>query len=96
MVKLTIALDPKLFGLLKAIGIVHRVPFRDLIEETLLAALLSKEIFSVDERDSFDMLARLYRLDIDRMGRKRRLDHGILTRERKPPRRRRRAKKNPT
>lgn len=41
------------------------------------------------------MLASLYRLDIDRMGSKCKIDHGIMTREHKPSRMQR-AKKNPT
>ena len=89
----TIAIDRKLFGLLKAIGIVHEVPFRDLIEETILAALNCNEIYAVHERETFDILARLYGLNLYDLAEERKVEY-ILSRERKPRRRKRRAKKD--
>jgi hypothetical protein len=91
-----IAIDRKLFGLLKSIGIVHEVPFRDLIEETLIAALTCNDIYAVHERETFDVLARLYGLNLYDLAEKRKIEDGILVRPRKPRRRKRRVKKNPT
>ena len=82
----TIAIDPKLFGLLKSIGIVHQVPLRELIERTLIAALTSNDIYAVHERETFDILARLYGLNLYDLAEKRSVDY-ILARERKPRRR---------
>jgi hypothetical protein len=88
----TIAIDRKLFKLLKAIGIVHQVPLRELIERTLIAALTSNDIYAVHERETFDILARLYGLNLYDLAEERQVEY-ILSRERRPRRGKRRAKK---
>ena len=95
MVKPTVTLDRRIFDLCRAIAITNDVPLRDLIEETLLAAFVGEEAFHPDEQDKIDMLSRIYLPDLDKIA-ARRLKGGILTRERRPKRRKRRAKKNPT
>jgi hypothetical protein len=94
MVKPTITLDRKIFELTRAVAITHDVPLRDLVEEVLLAAFMGEEAFHPDERDVIDMLSRIYLPDLDKVA-ARRLRGGILTRERRPKRRKRRARKNP-
>ena len=88
----TIAIDRRLFGLLKAIGIVHRVPLRELIERTLIAALTSNDIYAVHERETFDVLASLYGLNLYDLAEEREVEY-ILSRERKPRRRKRRPRR---
>lgn len=95
MVKPTITLDRRIFELTRAVAIAHEVPLRDLIEETLLAAFVGEEAFHPSEQDQIDMLSKLYLPDLDKVA-ERRLKGGILTRERRPRRRKRRAKKEPT
>jgi hypothetical protein len=93
MVKPTVTLDRRIFELTRAVAIAHEVPLRDLIEETLLAAFMGEEAFHPDEQDAIDMLSKIYLPELDKIA-ARRLKGGILTRERQPKRRRRRAKKN--
>ena len=94
MVKPTITLNRKIFDLTRAVAITNEVPLRDLVEEVLLAAFVGEEAFHPDEQDHIDMLSRLYLPDLDKVA-ARRLRDGILTRERRPKRRKRRARKNP-
>jgi hypothetical protein len=94
MVKPTVTLDRKIFELTRAVAIAHEVPLRDLIEETLLAAFVGEEAFHPNEQDEIDMLSKIYLPDLDKVA-ERRLRGGILTRTRRPKRRRRRAKKIP-
>jgi hypothetical protein len=95
MVKSAVTLDRRIFALCRAIAVTHDVPLRDLIEETLLAAFEGEQAFHPSEQDVIDLLSRIYLPDMDKIA-ERRLKGGILTRDRKPKRRRRRAKKNPT
>jgi hypothetical protein len=96
MVKPTVTLDRRIFELTRAVAITHEVPLRDLIEETLLAAFVGEEAFHPSEQDEIDMLSKLYLPDLDKLA-ERRLRGGILTRMRRPKRRRkRRAKEEPT
>ena len=95
MVKPTITLDRRIFELTRAVAITHEVPLRDLIEETLLAAFVGEEAFHPDEQDEIDMLSKLYLPNLDKLA-ERRLRGGILTRTRRPKRRKkRRAKDEP-
>jgi hypothetical protein len=89
MVKPTVTLDRKIFDLCRAIAITHEVPLRDLVEEVLLAAFMGEEAFHPSEQDAIDMLSRIYLPGMDKLA-ARRLKGGILTRERRPKRRRRR------
>jgi hypothetical protein len=95
MVKPTVTLDRKIFDLCRAIAITNDVPLRELVEEVLLAAFVGEEAFHPDDQDEIDMLSKLYLPGLDKLA-ERRLKCGILTRTRRPKRRRRRAKKNPT
>jgi hypothetical protein len=63
------------------------------VEEVLLAAFVGEEAFHPNEQDTIDLLSRIYLPGMDNLA-ERRLKGGILTRERRKPRRRR-AKKNP-
>ena len=56
---------------------------------------MGEEAFHPDEQDKIDMLSRIYLPDLDKIA-ARRLKGGILTRERRSKRRKRRAKKEPT
>jgi hypothetical protein len=95
MVKPTVTLDRRIFELTQAVAIAHEVPLRELVEEVLLAAFLGEEAFHPSEQDQIDMLSKLYLPDLDKVA-ARRLKGGILTRERRPKRRKkRRAKKIP-
>jgi hypothetical protein len=94
-VKVMLAMDRGLFDLCRGIARAHGVPFDDLVEETLLAAFVGEEAFVPREQDEIDLLSRLYMPDLGDLA-ARRLKGGILTRDRKPKRRRRRVKKNPT
>jgi hypothetical protein len=95
MVKPTVTLDRRLFKLAHAVAVSHGVPLRALIEETLLAAFVGQEAFVPSEQDEIDLLSRIYLPDLDKVA-ARCLKGGILTRDRKTRRRRRRTKKNPT
>jgi hypothetical protein len=95
MVKPTVTLDRKIFELTRAVAVSHEVPLRDLVEEVLLAAFMGEEAFHPSEQDAIDMLSKIYLPGMDKLA-ARRLKGGILTRTRRPKRRRRRAKKNPT
>ncbi len=90
-----LSMDRGLFDLCRAIARAHGVPLDDLVEETLLAAFVGEEAFVPREQDEIALLSRLYLLDLQRLA-ELRLKGGILTRDRKPKRRRRRTKKNPT
>lgn len=94
MVKPTLTLDRKIFELTRAVAIAHGVPVPELVEEVLLAAFIGEEAFHPSEQDAIEMLSKIYLPDLDKVA-ERRLKGGILTRERRPKRRRRRAKKNP-
>jgi hypothetical protein len=95
MVKFTVTLDRRIFELCRAIAITNDVPLRDLVEDVLLAAFVGEEAFHPDEQDAIDMLSKLYLPDLDKVA-ERRLKGGILTRTRRPKRRKkRRAKKIP-
>ena len=94
-VKAMIAMDRGLFDLCRGIARAHGVPLDDLVEETLLAAFVGEEAFVPREQDEIDLLSRLYMPDLAMLA-ERRLKGGILTRDRKTRRRRRRTKKNPT
>ena len=66
-----------------------------ILVQTLLAAFVGEEAFHPDEQDEIDMLSKLYLPDLDKLA-ERRLRGGILTRMRRPKRRKkRRAKKIP-
>jgi hypothetical protein len=94
MVKPTVTLDRKIFELTRAVALAHEVPLRDLVEEVLLAAFVGEQAFHPSEQDAIDMLSKIYLPGMAKLA-ERRLKGGILTRERRPKRRRRRAKKNP-
>jgi hypothetical protein len=94
MVKPTVTLDRKIFELTRAVAVSHEVPLRDLVEEVLLAAFVGEQAFHPSEQDAIDMLSKIYLPGMAKLA-ERRLKGGILTRERRPKRRRRRAKKNP-
>jgi hypothetical protein len=94
MVKPTVTLDRRIFELARAVAITHEVPLRDLVEEVLLAAFMGEQAFHPNEQDAIDVLSRIYLPDLDKIA-ARRLKGGILTRIRRPKRRRRRAKKIP-
>jgi hypothetical protein len=90
----SITLDRKLFELTRAVALAHDVPLRELVEEVLLAAFVGEQAFHPSEQDAIDMLSKIYLPGMAKLA-ARRLKGGILTRERRPKRRRRRAKKNP-
>jgi hypothetical protein len=94
MVKPTVTLDRKIFELTRAVAMTHEVPLRELVEEVLLAAFMGEQAFHPSEQDAIDMLSKIYLPGLDKIA-ARRLKGGILTRERRPKRRRRRSKKNP-
>jgi hypothetical protein len=89
MVKPTVTLDRKIFNLCRAIAVSHEVPLRELVEEVLLAAFVGEQAFHPREQDTIDMLSRIYLPGLEKIA-ARRLKGGILTRDRKPKRRRRR------
>lgn len=89
MVKPAVTLDRKIFDLCRAIALAHDVPLQDLIEETLLAAFVGEEAFVPREQDEIDMLSHIYLPGMDKLA-ERRLKGGILTRQRKPKRKKRR------
>ncbi|HXO43331.1 MAG TPA: hypothetical protein VN999_17910 [Thermoanaerobaculia bacterium] len=89
-------LDRNIFELTRAVAVTHEVPLRELVEEVLLAAFIGEEAFHPDEQDEIDMLSKLFLPDLDKVA-ERRLRGGILTRMRRPKRRKkRRAKDEPT
>ena len=70
------------------------MPLRELVEEVLLAAFMGEQAFHPSEQDAIDMLSKIYLPGMAKLA-ERRLKGGILTRERRPKRRKKRRAKSP-